>query len=178
MQGLCPYINVINMVHEWIGVIGTVIGVLAGGGVTYFVTQAKMKHEENLERNRRQLSKLESTHKLFSKVAQQTNIMNANLLMDLTDGVAIQPAKWGDVLPLDDLQMHADIYIPEVSDKANRIINKWMEFGRIICEVILKPISNNEKGDYIIKSTEISTCIDKLCKEAKQVIVEKAKIYL
>lgn len=166
------------MIHEWIGVIGTVAGVLAGGGGTYFVTQAKMKHEEKLERNRRQLSKLESTHKLFSKVAQQTNSINVNLIMDLTDGVAIKTAKWGDVLPLDDLQMHADIYIPEVSDKANSIINKWMEFGRIICEVILKPSSNNKKGDYIIKFTEISTSIDRLCKEAKQVIVEKAKIYL
>jgi HAMP domain-containing protein len=167
------------MADAWIGVIGTLIGVAAGGGITYFVTQAQIEHTEKLERSRRQIAKLEATHELFSKVSQHTHIMNLNVVGNLTHGIKIDFKNMGEKLPLDELQMHADMYIPEVSNKAHDITNKWMDFGRVLGEVMLKPtITDDERGDYIIKSTKIATEIDRLSKEAKQIVVKNAKKYL
>ena len=167
------------MAGEWIGVIGTVIGVVAGGSVTYIVTRAQIKHEEKLDRSRRQLSKIEKTHELFSKVSQKTYLMNVSIIGKLTHGIAIEPEKMGDKLPLDELQMHVDIYTPEVSNKLKDISDKWLDFGRVIGEVILKPtMTDTERGDYIVKSTQITTSITRLCQEAKEQVVNTAKKYI
>ena len=75
----------------------------------------------------------------------------------------------GDKLPLEELQMHADIYIPKVSSKVNDIFNKWMDFGKVLAEVTLKPsINDSERKDFILKSQEIALTIARLCKEANK----------
>lgn len=164
---------------ELIGIIGTVVGVLAGYGISYFTTQAKIKHDEKLERNRRQLSKLEHAHELFSKVSHQTGLFNAQILMYLTHDIPMDPQKIGEKFPIDKLQMYVDFYSPEVSLIVNKIKIKWFEYARVIVEVILKPNkTSKEIADCIIKSTEFYTEIDELCKQGKDQIVQMSKKYL
>jgi len=164
---------------ELIGVIGTVAGVLAGYGISYFTTQTKIKHDEKLERNRRQLSKLERAHELFSKVSHQTGLLNSQILMYLTHDIQLDFQKVGEKFPLDNLQMYVDFYAPEVSQIVKEINDEWFGYARVIGEVILKPNkTSQERADYIIKSTEFYTKIDKLCKQGKNQIVEMSKKYL
>ena len=168
-----------NMSGEWIGVIGTLVGVLAGGGVTFFVTHAQIKHTDKLERRPRQLAKLEATHKLFSRISQQANLININVIGRLAHGVKFESERMGGKLPFDELQLHADMYIPEVSNIVQTIIEEWGKFAKIVVEIITKStITDDEKKDYILKSTEISSNIDKLSKEAKQVVVKNTQKYL
>ncbi len=165
------------MANEWIGVIGTLIGVAVGGGITYFVTQLQIEHTEKIERSRRQLAKLEATHELFSKVSKLTGFMHMDVVANLTHGIKIEFKD--DKIPLDALQMHTDMYIPEVSSKAHDITEQFMEFLNILGKVMLShTITDQERGDYIEKSTGIATTIDRLSKEAKEIVVRNTKKYL
>ena len=165
------------MAGEWIGVVGTLLGVTAGGLVTLYVTERQLKHQEEQQNKQNNLHRYENISRLLSKIKNQTAILNTNLVMNRTHGVAIQAEKLGGEVPFSELHMLVNFYAPSLIEKVNAIDTEFKALGNYVADAIMTDDNSDEKSKEIIlgatqRTTNLSGLVDSAQTELNDLVVK------
>ena len=116
--------------ENWIGILGTLGGVLLGGVITYVIGARQRAHERQLVLNKRQLEKLESAHEILSKIAiiERKLLTETSFLMSTSLGPPT-PTSESERLPIEELEMLFSFYIPSLEERAKELITICHDFG-------------------------------------------------
>jgi len=106
---------------SWIGMIGTVLGIILGGGIALFGTYIQISHQRQLERKKRLLEKYEGIHELLGKIVDYISIWATNVFVNVAANINIDPEKLKSEVCLDHLQMLVDFYAPSLKPEVEAI---------------------------------------------------------
>ena len=165
------------MAGEWIGVIGTLLGVTAGGIVTLYVTERQLKYQEQQQKQQNDLQRYENISRLLSKIKNQTAVLSTNVIMNRTHGLAIQADKLGGEVPFPELHMLVDFYAPSLSEKVNSIEAEFIALGRYVADAILTGDRSEQKSEEIIlggsqRSTNLSNLVQSAQDDLKKLVAK------
>ena len=140
----------------WIGLIGTLSGVLIGGIVSYFVSYAQFKRDKQLKEEQIVQQKLEEICKTAEEINTSYNTIMGEVMMFVQFGrkmkIDISP------IPLNKLKMLIYFYAPSLK----KIYNQLEETARLHAEgmvSIIKDTTDDKKAILvlIIKITQLLT---------------------
>lgn len=153
----------------WLGLIGAILGTAIGGIIAYYTAAQKLKHERNLDKDKRLIASFESIHELLSKVSDQASILNIGILGDLGFGNRLKGDLIKEKVPLDRLRMLVDFYAPTIRGEVQEISNQFAIIVRSATEVLLqKERSEDWKGKTVEASAIASVEITNLTKKAQE----------
>ncbi len=122
-------------VNAWIGIIGTVVGALLGGSAAWLSARFQLHRQEERERKRLFLSKLEELYEVVAQFKDSYKMSTMSLVKTLTAGEA---ADMSDLpaLPIEKLQMLIGFYAPELEPLLVQLFLRREEFGNTIISCI------------------------------------------
>lgn len=163
---------------KWIGIIGTLLGVIIGGGTTLAVTIYRARHERNLERSKRSIDKLEKAHELLTDVLQNYKESWAIDLTYVSTWHQLERSKSNEKLPWDELKMLIGFYAPDFIEQLNRMILYCQdEYGPLIIQCMNKdqlPIAERKALQSKLVSTH-NGIVEKI-ESLQRAIITTAKI--
>jgi hypothetical protein len=162
----------------WIGIVGTIVGALLAGGTAWLNSRSQLRRQEERERKKLILSKLEE---LYEIVSQFKHSYVKSTTSQLTSLAERRPLEQSDVppVPLEKLHMLVGFYAPELEFKLQQLMLRREEFGH----VLVKRVGLEQKGEAMIKSFLVdlrdkSLILNQTCEEIQRDIVELSKKYI
>jgi hypothetical protein len=114
----------------WIGIIGTVIGAIVGGGLTLLNAHLQTRRQIQQERRKLILSKLEELHEAISHFRHESR--EALLLMIAmpagSNAEGIQQSKERRSLSIEKIEMLVGFYAPELSEHLKKILQETVSY--------------------------------------------------
>lgn len=165
----------------WIGILGTLIGVILGGGITLFVTKTQIKHAEKLDRTKRQLQKLEEAHEVLSKIEQHYRVVFSEYLAKVTTRLAPQENRKSssEPIPFDRLKMLIGFYAGSLKTETEELIRFCIEeYGPLIGKAIFfEELSSDERKELAQRLTATYGSIKVKLEKLQSGLVELARNY-
>ncbi|MEK6244432.1 MAG: hypothetical protein AABM33_08000 [Pseudomonadota bacterium] len=164
---------------DWVGIIGTLLGALAGGGIALLVSNRQYKYERAMEREKRDLSNFESIHKLLTTTAHQAGILSTQIIGQIGYGAAFKADSLGGKVPTEELRMLVEFYAPSLKPEVDQIAERWLVLGRTIAEAIMtKERTEDWKTKTVLAATLSSAEILKLSDVAKKKLNDLVARYM
>jgi hypothetical protein len=108
--------------QELFGIVGTLVGVIIGGGIIVYANQQTLAHTASREKAKRNLEKLESAHQTLATILQHYRESFSDSLTRISDlPLELTPAKDNPV-PFDHLRMLISFYAPHLSGDCDSLI--------------------------------------------------------
>lgn len=167
----------------WIGIIGTVVGALLAGAAAWLNSRFQLRRQEERERNRHILSKLEQLYEII-----------AQYKIEELKSFNIQVRRIGKRLPLDTsdmsdsglekIEMLAGFYAKSLQSTLAEFAHYRYQLGTILMRYAQL---NTKSGDVISDDVVIEIlreykektfAINELCTKIQSIIVELSKEYL
>ncbi|MBU6390804.1 MAG: hypothetical protein KGJ87_04640 [Planctomycetota bacterium] len=163
---------------NWVGVIGTLLGAIAGGGIAFIVSSRQIKHQRALEREKRDLYNFERIHELLSSVAHNAGILSTQVLGQIGFGDPIKPDAIGGMIPTEELRMKVDFYAPSLKPEVDQIAEHLLILSRTVAEAIMTEQRTGEwKTKTVLAAATASAGILKLTDAAKRKLNELVAPY-
>jgi hypothetical protein len=135
----------------WIGIIGTVIGAIVGGGLTLLNAHLQTRRQVQQERRKLILSKLEELYEAISHFKHE-NHEYLLLIMTMPAGPnaeGVQQSKVGWNLSLERIEMLVGFYAPELSEH----LQKALQEGVSYMDMVLIYTAAKKSGEAQDKNT-------------------------
>lgn len=162
--------------EEWIPIVGTLLGAVAGGAIAYFISTRQLEHQAQLDEKKRQLMNFESMHKVLSSIAQQASVLSTHGIMHLTHGVKMSASQ--EKFPLDEAKMLVDFYAPSLRPDLDIMEQQWLILFRAIAEMMLVEKKTDAKIADLIVTLGVSAAeVSKASEAAKTKLSVLAKRY-
>jgi len=159
----------INMKIAYIGLIGILIGAVIAGGITLLVSFLQFNHQNKQEKRKRKIENIETIHRLLSTITYEVQIMCMKYFGYLNWNIEPKTESKKEKIPMDELRMLVDFYVPNLKIEINLINKKWVELGEVLAKFFLKPpTTQDEKTKLIANFTEIPTTMQMLSEKAKE----------
>jgi hypothetical protein len=164
--------------NAWVGIIGTVIGAILGGGLTWLNMRFQLRHQEERERRKFLLGKLEELHEVLSQyrhcyttaTSQHYKASLANESMDLKDSSTV---------PIEKLRMLIGFYTPELKDSLQGLENAAYEYGNAFVQRLESMKANElERKKALSRVFETQKKIDDICKTLQEEVITISRKYL
>jgi hypothetical protein len=166
------------MITAWIGIIGTVVGAIIGGGLSWLNTRFQLKHQEERERKRLLLGKLEETHELLSQYKHSyTLVTSQHVRMQLTK----QPMDLKELTPIpkEKLRMLIGFYAPELTELLKSLEQASNEYGDASADHFeAKEKSETERKKTLAGVFQKNNEIDTICDEIQNGLTMLSRKYL
>ncbi len=149
------------MNQAWIGVIGTLFGVLIGGLVTNFLNSSQFKRESKLKAQQLIQQKLEEICQTAEAIHESNRHLTAECYgyMSLGELPNLDTIKF---IPLSHLNMLIYFYAPDLKELSNLLRETVRLHGIAITEMFENKDPKDIQGafQYVLTASEL---IDKLC---------------
>lgn len=164
---------------DWVGIIGTLLGALAGGGIALLVSNRQYKYQRAMEREKRDLSNFENIHKLLTTTAHQAGILSTQVIGQIGYGTAFKADSLGGNVSTEELRMLVEFYAPSLKSEVDQIAERWLVLGRAVGEAIMtKERTEDWTTKTILAATLASSEILKLSEVAKKKLNDLVARYM
>lgn len=162
VQGVYTKVRYLRSIYqsmkEWIGIIGTVSGVILGGGITWFLGNRQREHDVNKEKRTLLLSKYEELHTLLGELQDCVSILTTQILSEAVTGSKFDSKAIKKRMPTEKIAMLIQFYVPEL-EKDHEYIKKQTNFlyehiGKHLLEL-------NKTKQFKIESAAMATELSK-----------------
>ena len=109
------------------GIIGTIVGVILGGLVTWFHGKEQRKHDINKEKRELLLSKYEELHTLLCTFEDCVSSMVVQIIAEATLDSKLDPKAIKKRIPTEKMAMLIEFYIPDLKND-HEYIKKQTKF--------------------------------------------------
>jgi hypothetical protein len=158
--------NQIN-IKDFIGIIGTLLGVIIGGLITLFVARIQLQNQEKQRREERKIKTYEEIHKYLSILEHEAGYTFLQILGKVKQNFPIDN-KERNKLPWQELEMLVNFYTPELEEDVRIIKKRWEELGRAFGLVITeKHIEQAGPNELLAQSKQFRDQIEKQVNVAK-----------
>jgi gas vesicle protein len=130
----------------WIGIIGTVVGALIGGGLTIFNAHLQTRRQAQQERRNLILSKLEELHEAITHLKDEHRKVLVLLMSGQGDDEAKRQATETRDLSAERIQMLVGFYAPELSKHLPKMLRESVDYlDTVITYVLAKRAGQVQK---------------------------------
>ncbi len=166
------------MKNELIVLFASLGGVSIAGIVSILVTKMRIIHEKEQEEKREFLKRYEKIWRHLSKINYITGLTNFNLLLNQTHDLPLDAKNLGGLVPLEELRMTVEIYVPTLSKKVDEINLLWIELSKSVSDALtVEVLTNDKKKAIILNAIEQTAKIASLTQSAKKDIYKLAAKY-
>lgn len=137
---------------EWMGIIGTIIGVILGGLITWFLSEEQRKHDINKEKRELLLSKYEQIDTLLTEILGCVSSVALQIVAEAGLKSKIDPDAFKNGMPMDKTSMLINFYAPELHDGQEQL-KKQTTF---LYEHLFKHVSNVDKTEKFMAESAIT----------------------
>jgi hypothetical protein len=173
----------------WIGIVGTLIGVLLGGVVAWFNARFQLRYQENRDRKKLILERLEELYQLLSQYNRAYFNMLQGHIYDSIDQnfspiippeLMPKPPEQEEMpVPIERLQMLIGFYAPELDDHLKKLEGISEEYGDFLIKVIAKQALEEDKEGPDLKALYTQhEPLNKIIEEMQAEVVKLSKNYL
>lgn len=156
-------------------ILGTVIGVILGGLITWFIGSQQRKHDLDREKRELLLSKYEELHALLGKLQGHVNQMVMQIVSEATTNSAFDPKAITSNMPLDEITMLIDFYVPELKDNHEYIKKQSTFLAEHACKHIMELNKTKEfLAESAVMAHELSKATDKTIASMKKTLANNA----
>ena len=120
--------------ENWIGIIGTLLGSIAGAATTYFIADAHARRQMKWESIKLAQAKLEEVAQLLDEVAHHYKKISGAALMKVQLGKPIELNS--DCIPHGRLSMLVNFYAPEIAPDLKELKKITDKYGEVFAEAI------------------------------------------
>ena len=153
------------------GIIGTVIGVILGGLVTWLHGKEQRKHDIKKEKRELLLSKYEELHTLLGTLQGIVNTMVMQIVTEAAFDSKFDPKAIKKQMPTEKVAMLIEFYIPDLKDD-NEYIKKQTKF---LYEHVIKHVMEvNKTKQFLAESAVMANELSKIISKS----VDSMKIKL
>jgi hypothetical protein len=164
--------------NAWIGIIGTVIGTIIGGGLAWLNMKFQLQIQEERERKKLLLGKLEEIHELLSKYKHSFTMAT----MEHLRATFTSESKLFENLPpvpAERLRMLIGFYAPELKEHFRNLEALKEEWGEASGEHLkMNKLGQTEGKKALGWVFHRSKKIDAACEAIQEKVIEMAKQYL
>lgn len=161
---------------EWITLIGTISGVLAGGGITSFVKYFELKHQRKQENRKILLTKLEELHQSISNFVSILPEYGYEVLLSNEHAQPMSPAKYTEIVakiykPLSQPNTLLHIYAPELTGKWKELSDSIQQLHQCGFSYVQNQINDDTNSQILVFNQSV---VDK-CNELLSLIEKKSQ---
>src|SRR5689334_417684 len=163
---------------QWITIIGSLLGVAVGGGLAWLNSRYQFLRQDERDRKRFILSKLEELHELISEYRQAYNSATADRFATAT-GADSWYAKDGRPLPIEKLRMLVGFYAEDLTSYLGDLEKAGLDVGMMAmqCAKIHRE-SENTKEQLIKALFSKQQELNSACEKMQKQVVSLSKKYL
>lgn len=156
-------------------VIGTILGVILGGLITWWIGAEQRKHDLNKEKRELLLLKYEELHGLLGKLQVFVNEMVMQIVSEASTDSRFDPKAIKSQMPLDQIAMLISFYVPELKEDHQYIKKQTSFLIEHICKHIMEV---NKTKDFLAESAvmahELSKVTNNTVSSMKKKLAENA----
>jgi hypothetical protein len=119
-------------------VVGTILGVILGGLITWGIGSEQRKHDLNKEKRELLLSKYEELHNLLGKLQGCVNDMVIQIVSEAALDSKFDPKAIKNQMPLEQVTMLIEFYVPELKDDHEYIKRQTTFLYEHVCKHIME----------------------------------------
>lgn len=152
-----------------IGIVGTIIGVILGGVISWLHGKDQRNHEITKERRQLLLSKYEELHELLSSVQGCAYDLLMQLLSEAAYDVSFDASKIKNKMPINQVKMIIDFYIPELKEDLEYLNKQTVSLYQIVVKSVLAENKTKAyQAELAVTANEISDVIYKTITSMKE----------
>jgi hypothetical protein len=164
-----------HQMKEWIGLIGTVSGVIIGGLITLGAGHQQRKHDIDKEKRALLLLKYEELHSLLGELVDCVNILTNQVMSEAAFDSKFDPKAIKNRIPTERITMLIEFYVPEL-EANHEYIKKQVKY---LYEHIIKHILEvNKTKQFKLESaamaSELSKATSAMVSKMKETLVKSA----
>lgn len=164
--------------NSWIGIIGAIVGVLVGGGLSWLNSRFQLKQQEIKDRKKLLLGKLEELYEIVSQINQTYSELTSEQLKIVSDRLEFNIPN-SPKIPTDRLNMLVDFYAIELKSTRLRLTKCCEEYGEVLVNRIsLELRGNDEIKRFIDDLRREDTKLSQACTVMKMHIAKLTKKYI
>jgi hypothetical protein len=161
--------------EDWMGIIGTVLGVILGGYVTWFLSSEQRKHDLTKEKRELLLAKYEELHELLAQLNGCINSMVLQIVTEAAMNSKFDPKQIRNQMPTEKVSMLIDFYVPELKHDHEYIKKQTNFIYEHVCKHILE---ENKSKQFLVESAvtaqELSKATTKIVASMKSKLATSA----
>ena len=143
-------------IKDFIGIIGTLLGVIIGGLITLLIIHVQLRNQEKKRREERKIKTYEEIHKHLSVLDHEAGYIFLQSLNKIGNGMPIDSHERSK-LPWEELEMLVNFYAPELKEHIKIILEKWEKLGHAFALIIVEKYSQKEgPEELLIQTTKYS----------------------
>lgn len=163
----------------WIGVIGTILGTLVGGGLALLNTHLQFRHQVRRERQKLLLSKLEELHVVLSAFRKSYKTSTVDQVQKSLGADPSRRTEDEISVPIERLQLLVSFYTPELTALLQQIEKCRKEYET----PLLKSVLSSKEGEATKKQNRNALFVeqkklDKACADMQAEVVRLSKRYI
>ncbi len=163
------------MEKEYIGLIGVIIG----GGIAYGINYLRMRNDERKDKRKMFLQKLEKGHKTITMIREIYLHSFTDHIMIINHGIEGASKRSKKAIPIDDLKMLIDFYIPCLRPKFEEFEKYRKEYGKILMLCMdADKLDSSKKSKLKKMISDGHGLIEKYCTDMQKEILKEANRYL
>lgn len=120
------------------GIIGTLLGILLGGYMTWFLGSEQRKHDRSKENRVLLLSKYEELHELLGQVNGCVTSLAMQIVSEAAMDSKFDPKAIKNAMPTEKVSMLIDFYVPELKSDHEYIEKQTKLLYEHVCKHILE----------------------------------------
>jgi hypothetical protein len=152
---------------DWMPVLGPLLGVVIGGGITYLVSMAQLRHQYRKDRQKEQLVRFENIHKTLTNVDSSTALMSSQIAMYAVSNKAFDPEQLKGAFQFNELRMLVDFYAPDLATEIDAIGEEFKKLGEAAMDVTMKD-AVVEKRAAALRGADAASVIRNTASTAKE----------
>ncbi len=134
---------------DFIGIIGTLAGVIIGGLITFFITRLQLQHQEKQNQKERKVKTYEEIHKHLSTLDHEAGYMFIQVIGKVKQNTPFDNKERGK-LPWQELGMLVNFYTPELKEELKIVKQKIESLGRAAALIIMEKYTPQETPDKLV----------------------------
>jgi|GEM_PF-3349502 len=131
------------------GIVGTILGVILGGFITWLLGNEQRKHERKKEQRQLMLLKYEELHMLLGQLQVCVNTMVMQIVSEAALDSRFDPKAIRNEMPREKVTMLIDFYVPELKED-NECIKKQTTF--LYQHVTKHILEINKNQQFLVES--------------------------
>jgi hypothetical protein len=162
---------------EWLGLIGTLAGVVIGGFITNKVATQQHLHERLLEKRRHKIEAFEAIYEILSAIVFQVSILKMSIIGCLGYSSPLKGDILKEKIQIDRLRMLVDFYVPTIKPNVESISAQLIIIGKYVSEALLEKNRTEEWKDSTIKAAHLASIeIENIAREAQEKLSKQMQI--
>jgi len=138
--------------EEFLGIVGTIFGVILGGLITWLLGKEQRKHEINKHKRELLILKYEELHALLGQLQGCVNALAMQIVSEASLDSKFDPKAIRNQMPTEKATMLIEFYVPELKEE-NEYIKKQTAF---LYEHIVKHIMEANKTKQFLAESAIT----------------------